>query len=591
MPGALPAPVSSGGDPVSTWTACKRIYRHLTGSHRRQGAATMVLLLAGAVAELATIGAVLPFLALITPGGLDTRYRGIGSVLDRLGAIFGIGSVAVAALLLIAVAVLATIIRLLLVWYGQKLVFTVAHELASQIYATALARPYSYHVASNSSDIIAGIEKVQFVLSSVLMPAMLAVTAAFVGTFMLIGLIVIDPVTACLLGACFGALYACVSIFSRKRLHENAAVISAAFRGRIQVVQEGLGGIRDVILDRSQPIFAAKFAAIDGRFRRAQAANQFMAVVPRYTIESGSIILLAVTAIVVSTRPGGIVAALQMLGALALGAQRLLPMIQQLYQGWTQIAGARGAMADIAALLDADRDRDGSGVAVAPLSRDVTFTAVAFRYSGGSQDVLRCVDLVIPRGARIGLVGRSGSGKSTFVDLLMGLLIPTGGEIRVDGLTLNADALASWQAQIAHVPQAIFLTDGSIAANIAFGREPDDIDRDRVREAARLAELDGFIATLQDGYDTLVGERGVRLSGGQRQRIGIARAMYKQARVLVLDEATSALDAQTEASVIEAIRRLPGDLTVVAIAHRTSTLSFCDQILRVENGAIVPEHP
>lgn len=585
-PDGLPEPRSREPDRSSSWAACKRIYVHLNAVQRRQAATTAVLLVLGAAAELATIGAVLPFLAVITPGGVGDRYGALLKALARVSAVLGLSTIAAAAIVLIVIAGVATAIRLLLVWVSQKMVFDVAHELARQIYDNTLQQPYSYHVARNSSEALAGIEKVQFVLGNVLLPAMSGITAAFVGAVILIGLVAIDPVTAVTAGACFVGLYGIVSAISRKRLYRNADFIAVAFRDRIQVVQEGLGGIRDVILDRSQAIFSAKFNMIDSRFRHAQAMNQFIGAAPRYVVEAGGIVLVAITALVVAGRPGGIVAALPMLGALALGAQRLLPMIQQVYFSWTQIEGARGTLADVADLLDAVPPQLETRIAIEPLRRAIEFCDVSFSYEGAERHVLHRLNLVVPCGTRIGLVGKSGSGKSTFVDLLMGLLVPESGEIRVDGTPLVADALASWQAQISHVPQTIFLTDGSIASNIAFGRDLSDIDMDRVHEAARLAELHDHIASLPDGYDTIVGERGVRLSGGQRQRIGIARAMYKQARVLVLDEATSALDAQTEASVMAAIERLPDDLTVITIAHRTSTLSFCDFVLRVENGGI-----
>ena len=302
-------------------------------------------------------------------------------------------------------------------------------------------------------------------------------------------------------------------------------------------------------------------------------------------------VLIAAFSLYVSGRPGGIVSALPMLGAMALGAQRLLPLFQQVYFSWAQIYGNRGTLANLAQLLDLPVKPEPAGEPIAEFSVALDFDRVSFTYPTGTRPALDDVSLTVPKGARIGLVGKSGSGKSTLADLVMGLLDPTAGRLLIDGRKLDDSTRTSWQAQIAHVPQSIFLSDSTIASNIAFGREGGDIDMARVRAAAAAADLHDYIATLPAGYDSLVGERGIRLSGGQRQRIGIARALYKNATVLVLDEATSALDDETEGSVMAAIARLPRSLTVISIAHRLSTLRSCDTIVRLEDGRIVAMGP
>ncbi|WP_230772510.1 ABC transporter ATP-binding protein [Sphingomonas sp. Leaf4] len=548
--------------------------------------ATLVLMVIGAFAELATIGAVLPFLVVIT-GGEGGRYDMVVRAVARLGAAAGIGTVAVSAILLVAVAVAAGALRLILTRSSQHVVFAIAHDLATHIYERTLHQPYSFHVQRNTSQTISGIEKVQYVLGNVLLPAMAGTTAAIVALFVLVALIWVDPATSLIAAACFVTLYAAVSFLTRRKLYRNGDIIASALQQRVQTLQEGLGGIRDVLLDRSQAIFADKFSAIDARFREAQATNQFIAAAPRYVVEAGAVVLVATLALYVSTQPGGVVAALPMLGALALGAQRLLPLVQQVYFSWSQIYGNRGALNGIADLLDMPAPPEPAVIPLPPFTDAITIDRLGYRYPTGEAAALSDVTLTIPKGMRIGLIGKSGSGKSTLADIVMGLLEPGEGEVRIDGRRLDAGARPSWQHQIAHVPQAIFLADASIAANIAFGRDPADIDMDRVRDAARGAELAEHIATLPHGYDTMVGERGIRLSGGQRQRIGIARALYKQARVLVLDEATSALDDETEAAVMAAIDRLSRDLTVISIAHRVTTLRGCDTIVRLQDGRIV----
>jgi ATP-binding cassette subfamily B protein len=281
------------------------------------------------------------------------------------------------------------------------------------------------------------------------------------------------------------------------------------------------------------------------------------------------------------------------LGALALGAQRLLPALQQVYGAWATIAGSHASFEDTVELLDQPLPPDAMVPRPAPLPfrEEIRFDNVRFRYAGDGPWVIDHLNLVIPKGARVGLVGGTGSGKSTTLDLLMGLLPPTEGSIAIDGLALGGSAVRAWQACIAHVPQSIFLADTTLLQNIAFGTPPDAIDSERVRLAAQRAQIFEFIDSTPQGFETLVGERGVRLSGGQRQRIGIARALYKEASVLVLDEATSALDNSTERSVMDAIDGLSRDLTVIMIAHRLSTVRRCDTIVELEHGRVVAQAP
>ena len=300
-------------------------------------------------------------------------------------------------------------------------------------------------------------------------------------------------------------------------------------------------------------------------------------------------VLIAVLVLAMNYRHGGVAEALPILGMLALGAQRLLPLMQQLYGSWTMVAGSKAALIDVLGLLDQPLPAAANQPEPAPLAlKDaISFDNVRFHYGNNGPWVLDGINLVIPKGAKIGFVGSTGSGKSTALDLLMGLLEPTQGKILVDGQPISHELKRAWQRTIAHVPQNIFLADTTVAENIAFGIPPDQIDHERVHKAAEQAMIAEFIESRPEGYGTIVGERGVRLSGGQRQRIGIARALYKQATVLIFDEATSALDSETEQAVMQAIEGLSDDLTILIIAHRLTTLKNCTQIVELGNGGIL----
>jgi ATP-binding cassette subfamily B protein len=324
--------------------------------------------------------------------------------------------------------------------------------------------------------------------------------------------------------------------------------------------------------------------------RRALAINAMISQGPRFAIEAAGIIAIALVALWMSLQPGGIVAALPVLGALALGSQRLLPLVQQAYNGWSSALGNAQVLRDIAAIIDVPVAPEPPSGGALPFHKEISLNGVSFGYAGG-KSVLDDAWLSIPRGSRIGVVGPTGGGKSTLLDLIMGLLEPDRGEIRVDGRALDASSRPLWRSQIAHVPQSIFLLDDTIAANIAFGIRRAAVDLEKVRACAAAAQLGDFIHELPAGLATRVGERGIRLSGGQRQRIGLARALYKGAPVLILDEATSALDETTEAAVIESIMALGRGTTLIMVAHRRSTLDGCERILHVAGGRVAEESP
>jgi ATP-binding cassette subfamily B protein len=388
--------------------------------------------------------------------------------------------------------------------------------------------------------------------------------------------------------AVVGGGYGLALGLSRRQLQQLGPAILTDQAQLIRSLQEGLGAIRDVILDGNQPTYAALYGQADRRLRQHRGAGQFMAMVPRYGMEAVGLVAIALAALGLMAGRAGLLGALPLLGALALGAHRLLPSLQLIYGSWIGFRLNLPALVSVLAYLDQPIDETDLVAAPPPLvlAREIRLEGVNFRYGQELAWVLRDASLTIRRGERIGILGETGSGKSTLVDLLMGLLEPVAGSLLVDGEPVRGERLRRWRRAIAHVPQNIFLTNGSIAENIAFGVPKVEIDQGRIEQAAQQAHIAGFIATLQRGYETPVGERGVRLSGGQCQRIGIARALYKQAPVLVFDEATSALDQTTETEVMAAIEALSTDLTIGMIAHRLSTLQRCDRLVRVAQGQL-----
>ncbi|MBH9538450.1 ABC transporter ATP-binding protein [Novosphingopyxis sp. YJ-S2-01] len=557
-------------------------------SRRRLFALTVALMLVGAFAELATIGAVLPFLALVTAPERAQDYPQLIALGERFGG-GQAGIVLAGAALLITVAIVAGVVRLALTWVNLRFILLYGHDVGVTIFGRLLRQPYNDFVTRNSSVALSSIDKLNSVVFGVLMPLMQGAAAAVISVFIVVGLLIIDPVAASMAAFSLGFTYIAVSLLTRARLGRNASTLGAASTERVKVVQEGLGGLRDILIDDSQVVYEQAFAQLDYRYRSALVVNNMIALAPRFLVETAVIVMIAVITVYFAQSPGGLIAAVPVLGALAIGAQRLLPLVHLAYNGWAAFAGSSQLIIDIAQLLRIPVLKSAGGPKRAlplPFANEILINDVCFQYQEG-EPALRGVSLAIKKGERIGFVGKTGSGKSTLIDLLMGLLPAKHGEIRIDGTKLDEDTVANWQAQIAHVPQSIYLSDGTIASNIAFGVAREEIDMDRVVEAARGADIDSFIARQPGAYDATVGERGVRLSGGQRQRIGIARALYKGADVLVFDEATSALDENTESAIMESIYRLDRNVTLLMIAHRVSTLSGCDRIIRLAEGRIV----
>lgn len=566
------------------------VFDFLSTRRRWQIVGVFAIMLAGGVAELFTLAAVVPLIAVLAgPHGVPGSSK-FDHILGALG--LNISQVPLAALagIFCAAAVGAAIVRITLAWSSQKLVFRIGYDLGVSLYSRVLHQPYDFHVQTNSSRIISDVAGVQRLLTGTMLPLMLGISSLVISFFILGGLLLISFQAALIAFAGMGGIYTAVSLWSRPRLRRNAEFIKASNRERVKTLQEGLGGIRDVLLDNSQALYVRTFSRIDARLRDAQASNALMGVTPRFVVEAlGMIVILGLALML--TSEGSIESSVPVLAALALGAQRLLPLLQNAYNGWTTVTGSEAVVLSIVELLQlpvAERFDRRSSIAV-NFNREIRANDLSFRYSPDAADVLRNIDFVIPRGSFVGFVGESGAGKTTLVDLLMGFLAPTEGAILIDGVPLTEDTLLSWQSHIAHVPQHIFLCDGSIIENVAFGLPLKKVDMERVRLACRRAELDHFIESLPDSYNTVVGERGVRLSGGQRQRLGLARALYKQASLLVLDEATSALDDATEASVIDAVHRLGSEYTVLMIAHRVTTLQRCDIIFRLEKGQIAEQ--
>ncbi len=567
-----------------------RLWGYLQPRHRTQFFLLLALMVVNAVAEVISLGAVLPFLGVLTAPERLMAYPLVANNISRWGVDSAAELILPLTILFVVAVCVSAGIRMLLLWATTRYTLNAGVALSSETYRKTLYQPYLVHVARNSSGVISGLTyKINSVVFGIMMPWLVLISSGLLLVAIVATLIAIDPMVAFAAAATLGASYGVITLATRHRLRRNSERISDGQTELVKTLQDGLGGIRDVLLDGTQPVYCDLYRQVDQPLREAQCNNAFISQSPRFVMEALGMVLIAGLAYGLSLRVGGIASALPVLGALALGAQRLLPALQQAYSAWQSIAGNRASLADVIELLDQPLPEELLRPLPPPLhfSREIRFDAVRFRYGAQTPWVVDGLDFTVPKGARVGFVGSTGSGKSTTLDLLMGLLPPSQGRILIDDVELSTTGIRAWQQAIAHVPQSIYLADATLAENIAFGVRPEAIDLSRVQEAARQAQIADFIESGTGGYQARVGERGVRLSGGQRQRIGIARALYKRASVLVFDEATSALDNATEQSVMNTIDGLDRELTILMIAHRLTTVQHCDMIVELEHGKVV----
>ena len=566
----------------------KNLWKHIHVFRKIQILILLFLMILASVAEVLSISAVLPFLAILMSPDKIFEYsvmKPVARLMDEQSLLNPIQLITV----VFCLAILASgFIRLLLVWQTTKLSFAIGADISSDIYKKTLYQPYLAHISRNSSSVISAISrKVDTVIGGVILPLLNIISSLIILLIIVLTLFYINPYMALLGIFGFSFIYLIVMQFTRRKLSSNSIKIASDSSLVIKSLQEGLGGIRDILINGSQKIYCSFYEVADRNLRRAQGENQFISLSPKYIIESIGIILIATGAYKLLNGGGDPLVIMPVLGAFALGAQRLLPILQQLFYNWASLKGSHSSLIDIVDLLNQPLPKLSSdGLVKLPFKEKIELRNIHFKYGEELPWVLKGIDLEIKKGERIGLIGKTGGGKSTAIDLIMGLLSPDHGRLLVDGVEITSSNCNQWQSRIAHVPQSIFLSDTTLIENIAFGVPKNEINYARVDAAIAYSQLSELVYSWPGGYYTLVGERGAQLSGGQRQRVGLARALYREADVIVLDEATSALDSETEKAVMDAIEALPNELTIMIVAHRLSTLKNCDHIYEISKGAL-----
>ena len=546
----------------------------------------LLLILLTSLSEIVSIGAIIPFISIIINPDKVLDFV----LFKELISFFKIEKIDdlrfILTILFCSSVVLSSFLRLYLLKSQTMLAHSIGAEISIKIYNNSLNQKYIDHLNNNSSNLISAIiEKSNMVVRQVILPFLLIVSSIIILFAILTTLIYLSPKLTIITFLIFFIIYISIFVIIRNKLQRNSKIIDKLSISRIKALQEGLGGIKHVILNALQNYFSKVYRDSDLPLRRAQAINSIITQSPKYLIEAIGLVLIATIAYFFANSGDNISNYIPILGAFALGAQRMLPLLQAIYANLSQIKGSEEVLKAVLLLLKKKNNDYSNRIDDKfNLNFEIYLKDISFKYSEKLPLILNKIDFKIKKGQKIGIVGNTGSGKTTFINVIMGLLQPTTGSIYVDGTEINDNNVSGWMKNIAYVPQSIFLADTTIRENIAFGVPKNEINNDLIHSSIQKAQLSKFINDLKNGLDEIVGERGIRISGGQLQRIGIARALYKKATLIILDEATSALDDNTESKVMETVYNLDKNITLIMIAHRTSSLKNCDLIIKINNG-------
>ncbi|MCK9488788.1 MAG: ABC transporter ATP-binding protein/permease [Xanthomonadales bacterium] len=564
----------------------------LTPAERRRGLLILFMMVGLAFLDTIGVASVLPFLAVLgnpemvhSNAALNWLYVNGGFTdTDRFLFALGLGS--------FLLLTLSATFRIFATYASTRYVQMRRYSLSQRLLTSYLRQPYTFFLNRNSSSMSKGVlSEVDMVITQVMTPLMNLVTYLLLAVVIVVLLVAVDPWLALLISFTVGGMYAAVYLAIHRRLRRMGKLRVVANEKRFKAAAEAFGGIKDLKVLGRESAYLRMFAKPAHEFSRLQYIQATLQLVPKYLVEAIAFGGMLAMALVLMARSDSLGEVLPMLGLYAFGGYRLLPAAQNVYGALNTLRFGWPALETLHAdLVTVDSQSAFDATATPPamsVNDDIRFRHVDFVYPGSSKAALCGIDLAIPARSSVAFVGPTGAGKTTIIDLLLGLLRPSAGHIEIDGQVLDDAHIRAWQQSIGYVPQSIYLADQTVSANIAFGIPPEKIDQQAVERAARIANIDQFIRSeLPDGYATEVGERGIRLSGGQRQRIGIARALYHDPSVLVLDEATSALDTETERAIMDAVNHLSGQKTIVMIAHRISTVRRCDQIVVLESGQI-----
>ncbi len=473
-----------------------------------------------------------------------------------------------------------------------------ASDISTEIYTKIISQPYHYHLDLNSSEVITTLNTYINSLDSCLKSIFQLINAIIICIFITGGTLLINWRLTFASSFIYGSIYCLIAIYGKNRLNSNSKSVAKGRVILVKRVQESLGSIRDIIIDDLYNFYIKGHRETEYNVRKLVAENTFLTFFPRYAIESITLILIALIIIFQDNIFANNQMIIPTLGALGVGIQKLLPSLQSIYGSWASINSYKADLYKLEEFINLKNEKSLNDNFQLKANKmifnekdfnNLNLKNISFKYSLKENYIFQNLNLQIEKGERLGIIGTTGDGKSTLLDIIMGLIAPESGEVLLNGFDLYKEKsfLKSWTNSVSHVPQNIYLSDKTIAENIALGVHLDDIRSQKLRDSAYQARIIDFIDNSLNKFNTIVGEDGIRLSGGQRQRIGIARALYRSPNILVLDEATSALDEETEKSIMESIINNNKNTTIIIVAHRLKTMKYCNRVIKLKRGRIV----
>lgn len=571
-------------------THLKKLIELLTPGERRQAALLLVMILIMALLDTIGIASIMPFMSVLSNPQLVETSTILTAVYFTLGFSNTQSFLFFLGIVVVAILVVSLVFKALTTYIQIRFTLMREYSIGRRLIETYLHQPYAWFLDRHTADLGKTIlSEVSQVIHGAMMPMMTLIAQGAVVLAILAMLLTVDPKLALIVVAVLGMVYGFIFNRASGYLERLGIERKEANGQRFVVVSEAFGGIKGMKVNGLEYAYIKRYSRPASILPKRTAASLMIAQMPRFVLEAVAFGGILLGSLYLMADSGSFAVVLPILTLYVFAGYRLMPALHQVYTSLTQLRFAGPTLdslhADFVSLASSLPSRH--AVAVMKFNLGIVLKGIHFTYSKANQPTLQDINLSIPAGSTIGLVGVTGSGKTTVVDLILGLLEPTAGRLEVDGVHIDAGNCRQWQRAIGYVPQEIYLADDTVAANIAFGIEPDEVDHAAVERAARIANLHDFVVSeLPRAYNTTVGERGVRLSGGQRQRIGIARALYHKPQVLILDEATSALDNLTEQAVMDAVRNLSGEITIILVAHRLSTVRGCDRIYFLCRGRV-----
>ena len=567
----------------------------LTPIERRQAYLLLFLILLMALLDMIGVASILPFMAVLTnPSLIETNM--ILNNIFQASNIFGVENyqqfIFALGVMVFVLLVVSLAFKTLTTYLQVRFVQMCQYSISARLVKGYLHQPYSWFLSRHSSDLAKTVlSEVSQVIENGINPLIELIAKSAIVIAIIVLLIIADPKLAAIIGFAIGLIYILIFFFLRNFLNRIGKVRLKSNQARFTSISDAFGASKEVKVGGLEKIYIKRYSDSAKTFARSETSATIISQLPRYIIEAiafGGVLLIM---LYMMSKTGSFNNALPVISLYVFAGYRLMPAFQQIYASTTQLTYVGSAIdalsSEIKNLKPLNQDQDHG---ILQLNKKITLKNIYYNYPNASRTALRNININIPAKSTVGLVGTTGCGKTTTVDIILGLLEPQKGTLEVDGQIITKKNSRAWQRSIGYVPQHIYLADDTIAANIAFGVEPENINQEAIKKVSEIANLHGFVIDeLPKKYQTIIGERGVRLSGGQRQRIGIARALYHNPQVLILDEATSALDNQTEQAVMEAVNNISQDITIILIAHRLNTVKNCDIIFKLEKGEVIKQ--